>query len=56
MYLHHEVVEFLLGELRFLMAGPRVLTTRAPGFDAIQVIAIAERVGDGARRVQQVDH
>ena len=40
-YLDHEVVEFFLGELRFLMAGPRVLATRAPGFDTIQMIAIA---------------
>ena len=56
MYLHHKVVEFFLSELRFLMAGPRVLATRTPIFGTIRIIAIAARVGDGARRAQQVDH
>eukprot|EP00964_Phaeocystis_antarctica_P010683 scaffold5885_cov60-Phaeocystis_antarctica.AAC.4 len=56
MYLHHEVVEFLLGELRFLMVGPRVHATHAPVFDAIPIITIAAHVGDSARRTQQVDH
>ena len=56
MYLHHEVVKFLLSKLRFLMAGPRVLATRAPVFDTIPIIEIAARVGDGTRRAQQVDH
>ena len=56
MYLHHEVVEFFLGELRVLMVGPRVLATHAPVFDATPIITIAAHVGDGARRTQQVDH
>ena len=55
MYLHHKVVEFFLSELRFRMAGPRVLATRAPVFDTIPIIEIF-RVGDGTRRAQQVDH
>ena len=57
MCLHHEVVEFLLGELRQLLARPRVLVTHAPVFDAIPILAIvAAHVRDGSRRAQQVDH
>ena len=52
MYLDHEVVELFFGELRFLMAGPRVLATRSPVFDTIQTIEIAARVGDRPRRAQ----
>ena len=57
MYLHHKVVEFLLGEMLILMVGPRVLATHAPVFDATPIITIADiHVGGGARRAQQVDH
>ena len=55
MYLQHEVVELHLGELSFFMAGPRVFSKHAAVFDAISIFAIAARVGDGARRTQQVD-
>ena len=57
MYLHHKVVEFLLGEMLILMVGPRVLATHAPVFDATPIITIADiHVGGGATRAQQVDH
>ena len=56
MHLHHEVVEFFLGELRLLMAGPGVTITHAPIFGTIPIITIAAHVGNGARRVQQVDN
>ena len=56
MYLQHEIVELSFGELRFFVAGPRVLATNAPIFDAINIFAIVARVVDCARRAQQVDY
>ena len=56
MYLQHEIVELSFGELRFFVAGPRVLATNAPIFDAINTFAIVARVIDCARRAQQVDY
>ena len=55
MHLHHEVVEFSLGEMLIFMVGPRVFTTHAPVFDATPIITIAD-VGGGTRRAQQVYH